>query len=103
MISNSTLKTSNGIKKFFESFNIPFELPAMTAAEITLKYVSDNYKRIKVYCTEHIKKLFDEFIVEVNPEAVVVGDLEDKWSYDILNEIFRGSLCRCRFYYDAEK
>ena len=89
VISNSTLKTSEEIKDFFESFDIPFELPAMTAAEITLKYVSDNYKRIKVYCTEHIKKLFNEFIVEVNPEAVVVGDLEDKWSYDILNEIFR--------------
>jgi len=89
VISNSTLKTSKEIKEFFENFNIQFDLPAMTAAEITLKYVSDNYKTVKVYCTEHIKKLFNEFIVEENPEAVVVGDLEDKWSYNILNEIFR--------------
>lgn len=89
IISNSTLKTSEEIKEFFADHNIHFDLPAMTAAEITLKYIADNYKRVKVYCTEHIKKLFDEFIVDENPEAVVVGDLEDKWSYDILNEIFR--------------
>ena len=89
VISNSTLKTSEEIKEFFASYNIQFDIPAMTASEITLKYVADNYKKVKVYCTEHIKKLFNEFIVEENPEAVVVGDLEDKWSYNILNEIFR--------------
>jgi len=89
VISNSTLKTSEEIKEFFTSHNIQFDLLTLTAAEITLKYVTDNYKRVKVYCTEQIKKLFNEFIVEKNPEAVVVGDLEDKWSYNILNEIFR--------------
>ena len=89
VISNSTLKTSEEIKEFFASHNIEFDLPVMTASEITLKYVANNYKGVKVYCTKHIKELFKEFIVEENPEAVVVGDLEDKWSYNILNEIFR--------------
>jgi HAD superfamily hydrolase (TIGR01450 family) len=36
-----------------------------------------------------IKSLFKELIVEENPEAVVVGDLGNEWSYKILNEIFR--------------
>jgi len=89
VISNSTLKTSDDIKEFFEKNNIQFDIPAMTASEAALKYVTDNYKRVKVYCTEKIKKLFAELIVEENPEAVVVGDLVDGWSYDILNEIFR--------------
>jgi HAD superfamily hydrolase (TIGR01458 family) len=89
VISNSTLKTSNDIKDFFEKHNIEFNIPAMTASEAALKYVSYNYKSVKVYCTEKIKKLFAEFLVEENPEAVVVGDLADEWSYNILNEIFR--------------
>jgi len=89
VISNSTLKTSDDIKEFFAKNNIKFDIPAMTASEATLKYISDNYKRVKVYCTEKIKKLFTEFIVDTNPEAVVVGDLVDEWSYGILNEIFR--------------
>jgi len=89
IISNSTLKTSEDIKKFFKANDIPFSVPAMTAAEAALKYVADNYKRVKVYCAENIKRLFDDFTVDKNPEAVIVGDLKDEWSYDILNEIFR--------------
>jgi HAD superfamily hydrolase (TIGR01458 family) len=89
VISNSTLRTSQDIKEFFENNNIEFNIPAMTAAEVTLSYVKENYKRVKVYCTENIKKLFKDFIVKDNPEVVVVGDLADKWSYEILNEIFR--------------
>ncbi len=89
VISNSTLKTSDDIKEFFKKNNIEFNIPSMTASEAALKYVADNYKRVKVYCIENIKELFTDFIVNENPEAVVVGDLADEWSYDILNEIFR--------------
>lgn len=89
VISNSTLRTSQDIKEFFENHNIDFNIPAMTAAEVTSHYVKENYKRVKVYCIENIKKLFKDISVEENPEAVVVGDLGDQWSYEILNEIFR--------------
>ncbi|HSP88433.1 MAG TPA: HAD-IIA family hydrolase [Ignavibacteriaceae bacterium] len=89
VISNSTLKTSEDIKEFFLQNKIKFDIPAMTASEASLKYISENYKRVKVFCSQKIKKLFAEFIVDENPEAVVVGDLADEWSYDILNEIFR--------------
>jgi HAD superfamily hydrolase (TIGR01458 family) len=89
IISNSTLRTSEDIKDFFEKYDIVCDIPAMTASEVTLKFAADNYKRIKVYCSENIKKLFSKLIVKENPEAVVVGDLADQWSYDILNQIFR--------------
>ena len=89
VISNSTLKTSVDMKNFFERNNIRFDIAAMTASEAALKYVSENYKKVKVYCTEKIRNLFKEYIVEENPEAVIVGDLADDWSYNILNEIFR--------------
>jgi hypothetical protein len=28
-------------------------------------------------------------IDEKNPEAVVIGDIEDKWNYQIINDIFK--------------
>lgn len=89
VISNSTLKTSADIKDFFEKNNFEFNIPSMTASDAALKYVSENYRRVKVYCTDKIKNLFKEYLVEENPEAVVIGDLADEWSYEILNEIFR--------------
>lgn len=89
VISNSTLKTSWEIEEFFHKNDIEFKIPTITASEAALKYAKENYKSIKVYCTENIKKLFADLLVEENPEAVIVGDLLDGWSYDILNEIFR--------------
>ncbi len=89
VISNTTLKTSSEIKGFLNSNNIEFNIPAITASEAALQYARENYKRIKVYSIESIKKIFTDLLVEENPEAVIVGDLVDGWSYDILNEIFR--------------
>ena len=89
VISNTTLKTSSEIKDFFTSNNIDFNIPTVTASEAALQYAKEHYKKIKVYSIESIKKIFSELLVEENPEAVIVGDLVDGWSYDILNEIFR--------------
>ncbi len=89
VISNSTLKTSLEIKDFFNSNTIEFNIPAVTASEAALQYAKENYKSVKVYSIESIKKIFADLLVDENPEAVIVGDLVDGWSYDILNEIFR--------------
>jgi HAD superfamily hydrolase (TIGR01458 family) len=88
VISNTTLKTSLEIKDFFNDNNIEFNIPAVTASEAALQYVKENYKRVKVYSIESIKKIFADLLVDENPEAVIVGDLVDGWSYGILNEIF---------------
>ncbi len=88
IISNSTLRTSEDIKSFFISRNIKLQIPSMTAAEVTLHYVKSNYTKVAVYCTDSIKKLFSEFLDYKNPQAVVVGDNGENWSYNMLNEIF---------------
>lgn len=88
VISNSTLKTSDDIRKFFLSKNITLNIPVITAAEITLKYVKANYRSAAVYCIEPIKKLFSEILDYEKPEAVVVGDNKENWGYKMMNEIF---------------
>lgn len=88
IISNSTLKTSSDVKNFLLENNLPSKIPIMTAADAALKYVEKNYKRVAVYCVENVKKEFHKFIDNTDPEAVVIGDLVDGWSIEILNEIF---------------
>ena len=91
ILSNSTLKTSKDVLSFLEENNLPI-IPAMTAADATLSYVKDNYKRVSVYCIDSIKKIFEASgscrVDDDKPEAVVIGDIGDTWSYKILNEIF---------------
>lgn len=88
ILSNSTFTTSVDIKKFFESNSVLCPFPIMTAAEAAYEYVAARYKKVTVYADPSIKALFDEFLSDENPEAVVVGHLGKNWSYEILNDIF---------------
>ncbi len=54
-----------------------------------LAYVKKNYKKVQVYCRDYLIHHFDGMIDEENPEAIVVGDIEDKWNYQIVNDIFK--------------
>ncbi|MHB8579087.1 MAG: HAD-IIA family hydrolase [Ignavibacteriaceae bacterium] len=89
ILSNSTLSSSSDIKKFFLDNNIKLGIPVMTTVDATLNYISEFNKKISLYCNEKIKNLFVDFIDDEKPNAVVIGDLGENWSYDILNDIFR--------------
>jgi len=88
IISNSTLNTGNDIKEFLRS-SIEFEVNAMTTVDATLEYLRQSGKKAAVYCSPKMIKLFDDFIEDKNPDAVVIGDLGSKWTYKLLNGIFR--------------
>ncbi len=89
ILSNSTLSSSADVKKFFTDNKISLEIPAMTTVDAALNFVYGSKKKISVYCDERIKKLFVDFIDDRNPSAVLIGDLGEEWSYDILNDILR--------------
>lgn len=89
IISNSTLNTGNDVLQFFKENGIEIDIPAITCFDATVNYVKENYERVSVYCKEELKHHFEDYISDDNPEAVIVGDLGNKWSYEILNDIFR--------------
>lgn len=89
VISNSTLSCSDAIKMFFDEKHINTDIPIITAANATANYVKENYYTAKVFCSENVKFLFNDIEESDKPEAVVIGDLEDKWNYDLLNQMFR--------------
>ncbi len=89
IVSNSTLKSSESIKDFFTQNNFEINIPIITAVDATLNYVKNNYKKVSVFCNEEVKQLFSEYIDNTNPEAVVVGDLGNNWSSQIMNDIFK--------------
>lgn len=89
ILSNSTLRTGDLVKEFFSSHNINLSIPAMTAFDATLSFVKKNYKKVQVYCRDYLIHHFDGMIDNENPEAIIIGDIEDKWNYQIVNDIFK--------------
>jgi HAD superfamily hydrolase (TIGR01458 family) len=88
IISNSTLKTGKGITQFLVDNKLPSEVPAMTATDATLHYVSEHYKKVSVYCVDEINQLFSNYIDDENPEAIIIGDNGEQWNFQMMNEIF---------------
>lgn len=88
ILSNSTLRTAKDVHRFLEKYDLCTSIPIMTAADAALNYVDKNYERISVYCVENVKKEFEKYIYDINPQAVIIGDMADDWSIEILNEIF---------------
>ena len=89
ILSNSTLRTGEQVKEYFASLGIQLSIPAITAFGATLSFVKKNYKKVQVYCRDYLTHHFGGMIDDENPEAIVIGDIEDKWNYQIVNEIFK--------------
>jgi len=89
VLSNSTLRTGEMVKEFFTSHNIEIGIPVITAFDATVSYVKKNYKKVQVYCRDYLIHHFEGLIDDENPEAIIIGDIEDRWNYQIVNEIFK--------------
>jgi len=89
ILSNSTLRTGDLIKDFFTSHKIHTKIPAITAFDAAVSYLKKNYNKVQVYCRDYLIHHFEGMIDEKNPEAIVIGDIEDKWNYQIINDIFK--------------
>jgi len=89
ILSNSTLRTGELVREFFISQGIELSIPAITAFDAALSFVKKNYKKVQVYCRDYLVHHFEGMIDTENPEAVVIGDIEDKWNYLIINDIFK--------------
>ncbi len=88
ILSNSSLYSSEKIKKFFIEHSIELNLPIITTVDTALNFVERNYKNVAVYTSDEVKKLFSDFLNYSNPEAVLIGDIGNKWNYEIMQEIF---------------
>ncbi len=89
IISNSTQYTGGDIKEILKSSGIKSEINAMTTIDAAVNYLASEGLSISLYCKENVRKYFNDFITEKQPDAVVIGDIEDGWNYAVLNEIFR--------------
>ncbi len=89
ILSNSTLRTGEQVIEFFASYKIDITIPAITAFDAALSFVKKNYKKVQVFCRDYLLHHFEEMMDNENPEAIVIGDIEDKWNYKIVNDIFK--------------
>lgn len=89
ILSNSTLRTGKDIRVTLQTAGVKNIPPSLTTIDAALYYLRKNNLRAKIYCDTRTKSNFNEFSDDVNPDAVVVGDLGPHWTFEAMNEIFR--------------
>lgn len=86
ILSNSTLMTGKNIEQFFIDNGIKNYISAITTVDIALNYIELNKLTVKVYCDDRISSLFTQS--NEQPDAVIVGDIGERWNFKLMNEIF---------------
>ncbi len=89
IISNSTRNTSREVIQFLNENGVTFTVNAMTTVDATIRFLKEKNYHVSVYCIQNVQKEFEPFIEDENPDAVIIGDLGEGWTYPILNDIFR--------------
>lgn len=88
VLSNSSISSSVQIYNFFKSHSINIKLPIITAIDAAYNYVKQYYKKVAVYTSENVINLFDDVLDYKNPEAVLIGDIGNRWNYELMQKIF---------------
>lgn len=88
ILSNSSLYCGNSIKEFFHLHSVKLSIPIITTVDATLKYSIDRFTKVAVYTSEEVRSLFSEILDYNTPQAVVIGDIDDKWNFEIMQNIF---------------
>ena len=91
-ITNSTSKSKKSICDYLNTFGLTVtESKVCTTWNTASRYcINNNIFNIKLFTlAKNIEEdLTDLNFVESNPDAIILGDLEQKFKYQILNEIF---------------
>ncbi|MGE5807142.1 MAG: HAD hydrolase-like protein [Ignavibacteria bacterium] len=88
ILSNSSLKTGREITEFIKTNSAETNISAITTVDAAYDFVKKNYKRVSVYCIDSVKEVFHDLINNQHPQAVIIGDLGNRWNYQVMNEIF---------------
>lgn len=89
IISNTTSSTAKSLSTFFNHNNIDLgKIKILTALDATYNYAKTNYKNISAYCEPEGMELLNTLKTKERPEAVIIGDMAEKWSYAIFNKMY---------------
>ncbi|WP_411824078.1 TIGR01458 family HAD-type hydrolase [Leptospira sp. 'Mane'] len=91
-LTNTTTKSEKNIRQDLKQLGLVIrENEILTTPKMAATYLKKTGKsKVRLILADQVKEdVLGLEQVEENPEAVIIGDIGDAWSYDLLNSIFR--------------
>jgi HAD superfamily hydrolase (TIGR01458 family) len=90
-VTNTTTKTLSDLHQQMTDIGLPvLKEELINTTKVAIQYLR-KYDKPKCYfvLNEEVKKDFSEFIEDtLNPDFIIIGDIDDKWNYTLLNKLF---------------
>ncbi len=90
-LTNTTTKSFQQVYLKLLDLGLPVDKKEIITAPIAaLSYLKkENIKNCYLVMNEHLKDDFHQLIQDdEKPEAIIIGDIEDKWDYHLMNKLF---------------
>lgn len=91
-LTNTTRRSRTDLAAWLQRLGFPIEEPDLfTAAVSAARWLeSEGVERVSLYLAESTYADFRDFdVVDDRPDAIVVGDLGERWDFALLNRAFR--------------
>lgn len=91
IISNTTTRTQDELAAKMTRMGMPIEpheviSPPRVAAQMLR---ARKVKSARLVVADAIRREFDGIEESAHPEVIVIGDIDERWSYALMNELFR--------------
>jgi HAD superfamily hydrolase (TIGR01458 family) len=90
--TNTTTKSQETLFNKIRRLKLPFEKSEIISApQVAVRYLRNIGNPKCYFCVnDDLINDFSEFAIsEENPEYIIIGDINDRWNYKILNRLFR--------------
>ncbi len=91
LITNTTTKTRSQLAERMRTMG--FDLSDdefVTTPEAARRYLTARgIRSVRLVVSEPVRTVFDGFVESDRPEAIVIGDVGNAWTYDLMNDLFR--------------
>lgn len=88
ILSNSTLRRGEDIRRLLASWGISVSFPVITTIDFALNFTVKNYHSVRVILNEQMKQYFPAVSATDDCEAILIGDIGETWDYQLMNDIF---------------
>lgn len=92
LLTNTTTKTAEEIYQVLDHSGFKINQDEIITASIAAskKIKELNFNKVFALTDENIKKEFSDFqLTDENPDVIVIGDIGDRWDYELLNKAFQ--------------
>lgn len=96
ILSNTTRHSGEDIAYFLRQNGVNGNVKAITTIDAAIEYIAARRLNVRPYVSDSTRHFFEPFVKSGKPDAVLIGDIGEQFSFSVMNEIFQWLHAGCK-------